>query len=53
LDYSADEESIIYITSDRELKEFPVRNSAWIDQLKKLVSRELTAEERRTLIGEN
>lgn len=53
LDYSADKKSIIYMTSDREMKEFPVRNSAWIDQLKKLVSRELTAEERRTLIGEN
>ena len=53
LDYLPESKALVYITSDREIKEFPVRNSTWIDQLEQLVSRELTAEERRTLIGEN
>ncbi|MCZ4409835.1 hypothetical protein O3Q51_13525 [Cryomorphaceae bacterium 1068] len=42
--------AIIIATSDRKLKEYPVRNQDWINQLESLVSRQLTAAERETFI---
>ena len=53
LDYSITRKAIVMATSDREIKEYPVRSSDWINQLRTLVSRDLTEEERKTFMGDN